>query len=620
MADDVERVLDATDIVALITEHVTLKRSGRRWVGLCPFHSEDTASFSVNQEDGVYYCFGCQAKGNAITFVKETSRVNFVEALSILAEKAGITLSKDSGYDSKSAERRASLHRLLERASEYFVESLKDDKGGQQAREYLASRGIEQACWDTFQIGWSPSARFNIGQILKFPADLVVEAGLGYQDQSGNLRDYLRSRIVFPIRDTSGAVIGFGGRILPDALKSLQPDQSQPPKYKNSPETLLYSKRRVLYGLDLAKSEIVKNGEVVVCEGYTDVIVMHQSGIRNAVATCGTALSQEHFERLKNFAKRIVLSYDADKAGQDAIERLYQFENKHNVELYVASLPGGKDPAEIGVKDPVSLVKAVGESKPFLRFRVERVIDKGDLTTSEGRARAADAALALVAEHPNPLVRNDYVSSIASLSGLDLKSVESRYRDLQSRAQHSATGGNGVALMRAGSLRSHRHRAARPAIESLRLLVHDPKVYSEFIIPELFEEDAQVSLAQLMARAESVKEAAIAVEDKGGEVARLFFELASEEREVDPLDVVSRQVEVAATREIRRLSSRIRSRDFDGAQLQKVVGEIGEVRMWVEQLRDSPKRDVACGMLISWLGKKRIFAGEAELEEHNELI
>ena len=620
MADDVQRVLDATDLVALITEHVTLKKSGRRWVGLCPFHSEDTASFSVNQEDGVYYCFGCQAKGNAITFVRETSHVNFVEALSILADRAGITLSKDSGYDSRSAERRATLHRLLERATEYFVESLKDDKAGKQAREYLLSRGIEQSSWDTFQIGWSPSARFNIGQILKFPADLVVEAGLGYQDQSGNLRDYLRSRIVFPIRDTSGATIGFGGRILPDSLKSLQPDQSPPPKYKNSPETLLYSKRRVLYGLDVAKSEIVNSGEVVVCEGYTDVIIMHQCGIRNAVATCGTALSQEHFARLKNFAKRIVLSYDADGAGQDAIERLYQFESKHSVELYVASLPGGKDPAEIGVRDPDALVKAVGGSKPFLRFRVERAIAKGDLATSEGRARAADAALGLVSEHPNPLVRNDYISSIAALSGLDLKSVEARYRDLQARTQQATSNGSNPGLMRSGSLRSRRHRAARPAIESLRLLVHDPSIYAEFIIPELFEEDAQVSLAQLMASVENVKEAAIAVEEKGGEVARLFFELASEEREVDPLDVVSRQVEVAATREMRRLSSRIRSRDFDGAELQDVVGEIGEVRMWVEQLREPTKRDVACGMLISWLGKRRVFAGEQGLKGNNELI
>ncbi len=608
MADDVARVLDATDIVALISEHVSLRRSGRRWVGLCPFHSEDTASFSVNQEDGLYYCFGCQAKGNALSFVRSIEHVDFLEALQILANRANIELSRDGGFDSKSAEKRGQLQSLMKRAEEYFYGMLRDEQEGKEARDYLSLRGITTQSWDRFRIGWAPTGQNLLSRALKAPADIMVEAGLGYQDSSGRLRDHLQGRIVFPIRDTSGSVIGFGGRILPSISEARSPDQASLPKYKNSPETPLYSKRRVLYALDLAKSEVVNRGEIVVCEGYTDVIAMFQSGVTNAVATCGTALSPEHFERIKNFAKRVVLAFDADSAGQSAAERLYQFERKHQLELMVVDLPGGKDPGELGVSDPDALASAVREARPFLMFRIERELARADLSSNEGRATAAEAGLRMVAEHPSPLVRSNYVPFIADRTGMDIKVVESRLREI---GRGISVGGRGATTSEQSKrLTSARHRSNRPAHEALRLLVADPGLYSEFIIPELFDEDEQVMLARLLQGVENTREGAIIVEEIGGEVARLFFELASEQREVDPLDVVARQVEVASSRRIRLLSNRLRSPSFPVSGQSDLVREVGGAKKWVEELRDLTSRDRAAGQLIAWLKQSDTYSDE----------
>jgi DNA primase len=437
--EEVAAVRAATDLVGLVGDHVALRRQGRRWVGRCPFHAERTPSFSVNQELGVYHCFGCGASGDAITFVREVEHLDFVGAVELLAERAGIELHRDDRPASERSRRRATLLSAMGAAVEWYHDRLLSHDDAGPARHYLRSRGYSSATVRRFRLGWAPDDWDALCRALRLPADVIRDAGLGFVNRAGRQQDFLRARIVFPIFDVAGRPIALGGRILPGAgagegasagggdgtggaTDGGVDDGPAPshgsrapagPKYKNSPDTDLYSKRRTLYGLNWAKADIVKSGEAVVCEGYTDVIAMFEAGLPRAVATCGTALAEEHFRLLRNFASRIVLAYDADRAGQAAAERFYEWESRHELDIAVAALPVGADPADLGLRDPVALVTAIQEARPFLAFRVDRVLASANLATPEGRARAAEAALSVVAEHPNELVRDQYVMEVA---------------------------------------------------------------------------------------------------------------------------------------------------------------------------------------------------------------
>ena len=244
-------------------------------------------------------------------------------------------------------------------------------------------------------------------------------------NRRGRVQDFFRLAILFPICDPSGRPVALGGRILPSRPGQVPSDRPEP-KYKNSQESPIYSKRRTLYALNWAKKGIIAKGEVVVCEGYTDVIGCFEAGAPWAVATCGTALAEEHFTLLRNFAKRIVLAYDSDAAGQSATSRVYEWERKHEVDVVVADLPGGTDPGDLARTDPAALARAIEEARPFLQFRVDRMLNAGDLSTAEGRARAAEAALTAVAEHPVDLVRDQYVMQVADRCRLDAARLRER--------------------------------------------------------------------------------------------------------------------------------------------------------------------------------------------------
>ena len=394
----------ATDVIAVISEHVALKRVGRNYSGLCPFHGEKSPSFSVSPEKGTYYCFGCQAKGDVITFLREIEHLDFSAAIEKLATKANIALRYDSEAASKDRVKRAQLLEATAKAAEWYHQRLRTSPDAAAARKYLRGRGYDGEAIRRFMIGWAPEGWDTLCRALHLPSDVARDTGLGYVSKIGKLNDFFQSRILFPIFDTQGQPIAFGGRKMPDA---------EGPKYKNSSETKLYSKSRVLYGLNWAKSQIVEQGEVIVCEGYTDVIAFHRSGLPRAVATCGTALADEHFQILKNFARRIVLAYDADAAGQNAAEKFYAWERKYEIDLFVVALPPGEDPAELAQRDPERLAAAVRDAQPFLRFRIERLLAKANLTTLEGRARAFESAVAMVFEHPSAVVREQYLNDVA---------------------------------------------------------------------------------------------------------------------------------------------------------------------------------------------------------------
>ncbi len=489
--EDVARVREAVDLVAVASEHMALKRVGQRWVGLCPFHAEKTPSFSVNAEQGLYYCFGCGAGGDAITFVRELEHLDFGEAVERLAHRAGITVRTDDRPSTGDRRRRDAVAEVIARAVAWYHERLLVAPDAASARAYLRGRGYDAEVVRRYELGWAPEGWDALVRALGVPERVALEAGLGFVNARGRLQDAFRGRILFPIHDVRGAPVAFGGRILPGG---------RGPKYRNSAETALYRKSRVLYGLHRAKAAMVDAGEVVVCEGYTDVIGLGQAGIDRAVATCGTALGEDHLRTLAHFCPRIVLAYDADAAGRAAAERIYAWERSLAVDVAVADLPTGRDPADLAAEDPAGLRAAVEGARPLLAFRVARVWETGDLGTVESRARAAERALEVVAEHPSELVRDQYLMEVADRTRTDVD-----------RLRAHLAGGSGRAARR-GSATSPAGLAPRvsltgPEESVLVVAVHRPQQLVGRITGELFAPGPGRAAYQALARARTLAEA-----------------------------------------------------------------------------------------------------------------
>ncbi|MGH9245763.1 MAG: DNA primase [Acidimicrobiales bacterium] len=586
--EDVARVRDAADLVALVGQFSQLKKVGRRFVGLCPFHAERTPSFTINPELGVYVCFGCQAKGDAITFIRETEHVDFVGAVEWLAAKFGITLHYTDTRESEGRRRRATLVEAMGRAVDWYHERLLTGADAGKARAYLRGRGLDGEVVRRYRIGWAPEAWDALARAARLPDDVWRDTGLGYLNRNGRQTDALRARVVFPIFDAGGDPVAFGGRVLPGG---------EGPKYKNTPETPIYHKGKVLYGLNWAKGDIVGSDQAVVCEGYTDVIGFARAGVARAVATCGTALTEDHLRRLRRFARRIVLAFDADAAGQHAAERLYAWERSLDLDLAVAVLPDGVDPGELVQRDPDALRSAVDEAVPFLRFRVERVLAAAHLATAEGRARGAEDALAVIREHPSELVRDQYVMELADRVRIEAGRLRDRLRSgprtptgPRSRAGPGDRNGErpSVTVPRARVMRDS------PETEALRLAIHRPADVARWLSEGLFIEDRAVSAYRALAGAPTFHDA---VERADPEVAELLQRLAVEETDAEPDDVVARLVEEAARREVRLFEAEVR-------QANLVVRELGPVKLAIERLRDPECRSEAIDQLVAWLGSR----------------
>ena len=387
--DSKERVRDAVDMVDLVSSRVELKRAGaNRMTGLCPFHEERTPSFGINPAEKVYHCFGCQASGDAFTFVMETEGVDFKGALEHLADRYKVTLELED-EDPQAADqrkRRERLLELLERTAAYYVRQLWESHEAAKAREYLAGRGLAEAALREFRVGYAPSAWdtvLNASRRAGFGNRELYDAGLAQKSQSsGRIYDRFRSQIIFPLADARGRVRGFAGRRMVDA-----PDR---PKYVNSPESELFHKGRTLFAADLARGPAAKAQSVVAAEGYTDVIAMHQVGVRNAVAIMGTALTEDQIGELARLAPEVKLALDADSAGQTAMLRAAQIAAKRKppLRLRVVALPAGEDPADLVQRAGADEIqRLIAESVPFVRFRVLRALQTGNLADAEGRDR-----------------------------------------------------------------------------------------------------------------------------------------------------------------------------------------------------------------------------------------
>jgi len=554
--EDVARVREATNMVAVVSEHVGLKRVGRRYQGLCPFHAEKTPSFSVNPELGLYHCFGCGVGGDAIQFIREIEHLDFATAVERLAGKAGVTLRYDDAAVTRDRQRRDRLVEATAAAVDFYHRLLLDDSGAGVARRYLRSRGFDGDVARAFSIGWSPdrydALSVHLQRDKKFARQDLVDAGLAFVNRVNKLQDFFRGRVMFPIFDVRGDPVAFGGRALEGG-----------PKYKNSPESSIYQKSRVLYGLNWAKPEIVAKSQAVICEGYTDVIAFFGAGVPRAVATCGTALAEDHLKVLRNFAPNLVLAYDADDAGQNAALRIYQWEAAYEIRLSVADLPAGKDPADVGLAEPARLAAAVANARPFLEFRLERLLRAADLASVEGRAAAAKSAVALIGEHPDDLVRDQYLMQLADRVAIDV--------DRLRKATTESAGGRRDRPANAAPPRRQASVLDRTEVEALRLAVHEPALVADRLDGALFVDPVVHEAYSLLAASATFHEA---LERAGGEVHDVLQRLAVEDLPWgdDPAtygtSVLVQLVEAAAAR---LLADMVRTGDDRASALKAVL-------------------------------------------------
>jgi len=497
--EDIERLRSTVSIVDTVQQYVALKRVGRNWVGLCPFHAEKSGSFNVREETGRYKCFGCDKGGDVFTFIQEIEHLDFPGAVEHLAAKAGIQLNYTTTGQSKERARRKQLVETMNEAVEWYHQRLLTDPDARAARDYLRRRGLAGDIARQFKLGWAPDDWDQLSRGLGASADTLQAVGLSFRNRRNKLQDSFRARVMFPIFSESGEALAFGGRVLPGS--------DDPAKYKNSSETPIYTKSKTLYGLNWAKADVAKHDQVIVCEGYTDVIGFHRAGVPRAVATCGTALTEEHVRLLKRYASKVVLAFDADAAGQGAAARFYEWEQAHQVEVSVAKLPAGKDPGDLAQSDPEVLQEAVSGAIPFLGFRLQRTLSSRPTDSPEHRARLAEEAMAVVNEHPNANVRKLYAGEVATRVGLPV--------------------GDLVQIAERGSRRPAIQVAAKPSrgpmenaeFAALVLLVQDWDEIAPWLIDELFFDDAN-------------RMAFVALAEAGGDLSEALHVAQPDAREV----------------------------------------------------------------------------------------
>lgn len=574
--EDIQRVREATDTVAVIGAHVGLRQVGRRQMGLCPFHNEKSPSFSVNAEEGLYYCFGCNASGDIISFVQQIEGLDFRSAVELLAERAGISLRYTEEGTADRRRRSSALHEVLEQAVEYFHDRLLTGDDAGPARSYLRSRGYDGDIVRQFRIGWAPDGWDELTRSIRSSKELLVDAGLAFENRRGRLQDSFRARVMFPIFDVANRPVGFGGRIMPGA---------EGPKYKNSAQGPVYDKSRVLYGLNWAKQQAVANGRVVVCEGYTDVIGFAKAGVSEAVATCGTSLTEDHVKVMRRFARRIVLAFDADAAGQGAAERVYAWERAHDLEVAVVDLGAGRDPGDVAFEDPAALVTAVDEAQPFLGWRVDRILDGASFDTPEHRARAARDALAAISEHPDGFVRDQYVMSVADRCGLDPD---------QLRVEVSPRGRR-VAVADPVELPAGILPEIDPTeLEALRLLVHRRPAIADRLHTRLFASPAGAAAYRSLASTSSVQEA---IDHSSPELHVVLHRVAVEESEAEVDDVLRLMAQQAGRQALDDLMRRYSS----GPALAEHYPLLEWLRLRLDELTDEEHCGPAIDALSQWL-------------------
>jgi len=434
--ETIERVREAADIVEVVSQYTDLRRQGERFTGLCPFHDERTPSFSVKPREGFYYCFGCEAGGDTIRFVQEKEGLGFADAVEALADRYGVEIERET-EDPRAEEarrRRGRLGEALERVASFYEAYLWESPKAAKAREYLVGeRDLGEEVLRSFGVGFAPSAWDSVltrGQRAGFTIDELLAAGLIQRSQKtpGQHYDRFRARITFPVRDHRGRVVGFGARGMGADAK---------PKYLNSPESEVYRKSRTLYGIDRARGPIAKGGRAVVVEGYTDVIALHGAGVEETVAVMGTAITPDQLKLLGGYAEEVVLALDADRAGREAMLRAQRVAGSGRIRLLVATMPDGKDPAELMQADGGEgrLREALAGAVDLAVFHARSILVDGDLSTPAGRDRALDEVAPVLVGMGETITGQEMVREVADRLDTSPELVTARMRSGGRRAQ-----------------------------------------------------------------------------------------------------------------------------------------------------------------------------------------
>lgn len=568
--EDLERLRAAVSIVDVVQQYMALRRVGRNWVGLCPFHGERTPSFNVREETGRYRCFGCSAAGDVFTFVQQIEHLDFAAAAEHLAGKAGIQLRYTTGGEGRERQRRRQLVDVMTKAVDWYHDRLLHAPDARAARDYLRSRGLAGEVARTFKLGWAPDDWDELCRGLGVAPELLRETGLGFVNKAGRMQDAFRARVMFPIFTENAEAAAFGGRILPGS--------SDPAKYKNSSETPIYAKSRTLYGLHWAKADIVTSDQVVVCEGYTDVIGFHRAGIKRAVATCGTALTEEHVRLMKRYASNVVLAFDADSAGQGAAARFYEWEQKYQLRVYVARFPKGSDPGDLSLSNPDALRDAVDKALPFLKFRLDRVLASRPVRSNEDRVGAAREAMAVVNEHPDLDIRKLYAIEVAGHVGLPEADVIKAAVSRSARPEIRVT-----PQRRVGT-------AENAEFVAVALLLQRWNEIADWLIEDLFADDTVRRAFVALAETDGALAAAIDAADP--EAREVLERAAVADVDAVPFVEACNLIGAAVRRELRR--------PVDLADTAAVHAH-RDAKLALEQLDDPDTAPEAASRLLGWL-------------------
>jgi DNA primase len=598
--EDVKAVRDAVPIDAVISEYLQLRSAGGgNLKGLCPFHEEKSPSFQVSPAKGLFYCFGCQEGGDTLDFVRKVDHLSFAETVERLAAQAGITLRYDEGGYTPGRQQGERI-RLVEAhkiAAQFYVEQL-DAAEGALGRTFLAARGFDRAAAAHFGVGYAPAGWDHLVRFLRgkgFTDKELLTSGLVSEGRRG-LIDRFRGRLMWPIRDITGEVIGFGARKLRD--------DDNGPKYLNTPESPLYKKSHVLYGIDLAKKDIGKTGRAVVVEGYTDVMACHLAGVTTAIATCGTAFGGDHVKILRrllmdNAHAEVVFTFDGDAAGQKAALRAFEDDQKFAAETSIAITPGGMDPCELRLAEGDAAVQRLVDSRtPLFAFALQSIVSGYNLETEEGRVAAVDAALPVVAAIKNQGLRDRYAIRLVGMVGIAtqteeqaiIRRVRAFARSSQARARTAPPPGTRqpqppTAPRRAPSgprldLRSPAHRVER---ELLKLALQHPHLVSPAF--DAYGEDEFTGAPYAVVRR--------VIADAGG-VAAADGEYLARVRDLAPDDTVRALVTELAVEQLitrRAVDALYAGEQLVAVRLQAVDRRIAEVRANLARL--GPRADTA---------------------------
>ena len=417
-----DRLRSESDIVTVISDYVSLKKKGRNYWGCCPFHQENTPSFSVNPEKGFFYCFGCQSGGNVFSFLMKLENIAFMDAVRLLAKKMNIPIPERQKTPEQIAREKdmARLVHASQLARDFFHSCLVRTSYGKEGLMYLKKRGITDEMIETFQLGFAPNSWSKLTDAFRkrgISEETLVEVGLAVKnEQKNSVYDRFRNRVMFPICDLRGRVCGFGGRVL---------DDSQP-KYLNSSESLIFNKRQILFGYDTAYQAIKESGQAIVMEGYMDVLAARKHGIHNTVASLGTAFTASHAKLLKKAASEIIFSYDSDRAGKNATDRALQIVRELGMSLRVLTIPDGKDPDEFLSKHGADAFrKLAADALTYLEYRFRQILEEVDYSDLQGKVNVVSRVVELLAGTDNAVETNVYIARTAEVLAIDESSVRS---------------------------------------------------------------------------------------------------------------------------------------------------------------------------------------------------